>query len=154
MTVAAEINALRQMNVPTLKARYREVFQEEPRSNNKDFLWKRIAWRIQELKFGGLSERAKARAKELANIADIRIRAPKGAFDDLPAPLVKAKSEPRPGEVLIRQYKGQRIEVEVLERGFAYAGRTYRSLSAVARAVTGSHWNGRLFFGLGGNGEK
>ena len=158
MTIAAEINALRQMSTPELKAKYREVFSEEPRSNNRDFLWKRIAWRIQELAFGGLSERAKARAKELANIADIRIRAPRGAFDNLPCPLaptrVKEKRLPMPGTVLVRKYKGQRVEVEVLEKGFAYAGRTYRSLSAVARAVTGSHWNGRLFFGLSGNGDK
>lgn len=148
MTIAAEINELRRMSGPELKDKYRTVFNEEPRSNNRDFLWKRIAWRIQELRFGGLSERAKARAAELANVADIRIRAPKGAFDLLPPPQVKDRKMPRAGTRITREYKGQRIEVEVCEKGFIYAGRPYKSLSAVAKAVTGSHWNGRLFFGL------
>ena len=150
MTVAAEINALRRMGTPELKTKYREVFGEEPRSSNKAFLWKRIAWRIQEIKFGGLSERAKTRARELANVADIRIRPPKGAFADLPATLVKGRRLPQPGTLLLRKYKGEMIEVEVLEKGFSYAGRIFGSLSAVAREVTGSHWNGLLFFGLNG----
>lgn len=148
MTIAAEINELRKMSGPELKDKYRIVFNEEPRSNNRDFLWKRIAWRIQELRFGGLSERAKARAAELANVADIRIRAPKGAFAFLPPAPVKDKRMPKAGTRLVRRYKGQDVVVDVQEKGFIYAGRPYRSLSAVAREITGSHWNGRMFFGL------
>ena len=70
-TFAAEIKALQEMTVSELRDRYREVFGEESRSHHKDWLWKRIAWRIQELAEGGLSERAVQRAKELANEADV-----------------------------------------------------------------------------------
>ena len=81
-TLVAEIQALREMSVSELHARYREVFGEEPRSRNKDFLWRRIAWRIQALREGDLSERARQRAAELARDTDVRLRAPRGAFDD------------------------------------------------------------------------
>ncbi len=70
-TLAAEIKALQEMTVSELQDRYREVFGEETRSHHKDWLWKRIAWRVQELAEGGLSERAVQRAKELANEADV-----------------------------------------------------------------------------------
>jgi len=72
-----EIESLRQMSVGQLKEKYREVFGEETRSNHKQFLFRRIAWRIQANAWGGLSERARRRALEIANDADLRIRAPK-----------------------------------------------------------------------------
>jgi hypothetical protein len=156
-SIAAEIAALRSMTTGELKARYIEVFGEASRSNNKDFLWKRIAWRLQELAEGGLSERARRRAQELANEVDIRIRPPKGgvwghepASRDRP-PGQNARRDPRlpiAGTIITRSYDRQEISVVVLEQGFDYQGRVYRSLSAIAREVTGSHWNGFLFFGL------
>ncbi len=78
-----EIDALGRMTVGELRAKYHEVFGEESRSNHKQFLFRRIAWRIQALAQGGLSERARRRALEIANDADLRIRAPKG-FDASP----------------------------------------------------------------------
>jgi hypothetical protein len=140
------------MTVSQLREKYEEVFGEPTTARNKDFLWKKIAWRIQELEYGGLSERAKQRAREIADEQDIRVRPPRGYLKDLTmSGKKKAKSHlPVPGTILTREYKGEEIRVEVLEAGFRYDGQVYRSLSAVARRVTGSHWNGRLFFNLKG----
>jgi hypothetical protein len=156
-----EIDALRQMPVGELRAKYLEVFGEESRSNHKQFLFRRIAWRLQALAEGGLSERARRRALEIANDADLRIRAPK-AFD-ASAPgnrsvrrriSVTDPRLPGLGQFLVREYKGRSIEVKVRTDGFEYDGRIHRSLSAIAREVTGTKWNGFLFFNLAPlNGE-
>ena len=159
-TIAAQINELRGMTVRELREKYREVYGEETRSGNKDWLWKRIAWRIQELEYGGLSERAKRRAEGIANEADIRLRVPKDAFGTSPDEARKTvkgkisrtashdKRLPSPGTVLKRRYKGRIHSVQVQNDGFEYDGGVFKSLSAVAREITGSHWNGYLFFNL------
>jgi hypothetical protein len=148
-----EIDALRHMTVGELRAKYREVFGEESRSNHKQFLFRRIAWRIQALAEGGLSERARRRALEIANDADLRIRAPKGFDAGAPGDrsvrrrvTVTDPRLPAPGQFLVREYKGRSIEVKVRTDGFEYDGRIHRSLSAIAREVTGTKWNGFLFF--------
>ena len=165
-TIVSQINALRRMTVGELREKYREVYGEDTRSGNKDWLWKRIAWRIQELAHGGLSERAKRRAAELANEADIRMRVPKGAFDGVPGTVRKEKSGksirtagrdrrvPIPGTTLSREYKGVVHTVKVLDLGFEYEGRRYKSLSAIAKEITGAHWNGYLFFNISNGGGK
>jgi DUF2924 family protein len=129
------------------------VFGEPSRTGNKDFLFKRVAWRIQSLAEGGLSERAKQRAAELARDADIRTTIPKVPSASITAPVVTATLHsgtalPTPGTILTRQYKDRLIQVTVLAKGFDYDGTVYRSLSAIAKAITGTHWNGHLFFGL------
>jgi len=155
LNVAKEVAAMERMTVPELRARYAEVFGEECRSRHKQLLVKRIAWRLQALTGGDLSERARMRAAELANDADLRLHAPtpkKAASAGLTAAgtLVAAADNhrPLPGTVLRREYKGRTVHVMVLDKGFEYEGDVYRSLTAVAKAVTGSHWNGYLFFGL------
>src|SRR5687767_1915219 len=158
------VAALGRMTVAQLREKYLEVFGEPSRSGNRDFLFKRIAWRLQSLAEGTLSERARRRAEELARDADLRTtlpRPPKAAPDaaartvTLPAPRrVTAHDRlPVPGTVLTRVYRGRRVEARVLPSGFEYEGQVYRSLTAVAKAVTGSHWNGHLFFGLTGTGR-
>ncbi|MDP3938193.1 MAG: DUF2924 domain-containing protein [Deltaproteobacteria bacterium] len=156
-SIAATIRALQAMSVFDLQAKYREVFGEDTRSRHRTYLWRRIAWRIQALEEGGLSERARRRAAELANEADVRIRPPRGAFEENPAPaydpppVSRGGRDPRlpaPGTLITRAYRGQAIRVTVLERGFEYEGRVYRSLTAVVGEVTGSHWNGFQFFRL------
>ncbi|MDP3938197.1 MAG: DUF2924 domain-containing protein [Deltaproteobacteria bacterium] len=158
-TLVAEIRALREMNVSELHAKYREVFEEEPRSRNKDFLWRRIAWRIQALEQGDISERALHRAAELARDADVRVRAPRGAFEsDAPGAVARTHLHafkgshdarlPVPGTILTRVYRGRTIRVTVLDRGFEHEGCVYRSLTALTQAITGAHWNGFEFFGL------
>jgi hypothetical protein len=154
--VLKEIEGLRQLTVRGLRDKYREVFGEDSRSNHKDFLFRRIAWRIQANAEGGLSERARRRALEIANDADLRIRAPKS----LPAPNASHRTMvgtitgtrdgrlPAVGTLITRDFKGQTHVVKVLADGFEYDGRKYRSLSAIAGEITGTRWNGFLFFGL------
>lgn len=154
--VAAEMAALEQMTVKQLKQRYAEVVGENARSGNKAWLIKRIAWRMQANIYGDLSERARQRAMELANDAEIRLKAPPGrtlsATRAAPRQAaVSVSGDPRlptPGTVLIRKYKGRTYKVTVQPAGFEYSGETFPSLSAVAQRITGSHWNGFLFFGL------
>ncbi len=153
-----EIESLRQMTTAQLKAKYREVFGEETRSNHKQFLFRRIAWRIQANAWGGLSERARRRALEIANDVDLRIRAPKNFLRDEPDERRSAEAcipptaDPRlplPGNRLVRRFRGKDVVVLVRQDGFEYERCLYRSLSAAVRAATGTPWNGFAFFGLG-----
>lgn len=150
-----QIAALRRLTPAELRAKYLEVFGEPTRTGNRDFLFKRIAWRIQSLAEGSLSERARRRAAELARDADIRTSMPRppkptpGSIQQTQAaPAVSDGRLPLPGTILTRAYRGQTLQVTVLPKGCEYDGQVYRSLTAVAKAVTGAHWNGHLFFGL------
>jgi len=143
-----EIDSLRHQTVGQLKAKYREVFGQESRSNHKQFLVRRIAWRLQANAEGDLSERARQRALALAQETELRIRAPESFLQELSGATGKWRGDardrrlPRPGTWLTRQFQGQSVAVEVLEKGFRYQERVYKSLSAVARHVTGTQWNG------------
>ena len=163
--VPQQLAALSGMGVAALRQKYLEVFGEPSRSGNKDYLFKKLAWRIQSVAEGGLSERAKRRADELARDADVRTTVPRppNATADAPARTVVMRAPssdgrdrlPIPGTVLARTYRGRHVAVTVLADGtFEFDGQTYKSLSAIAKAITGSHWNGYLFFGLTkGNNE-
>jgi len=155
-TVVTALEALQDLKVAELKKRYRELFGEESKSSNKQFLFRRIAWRIQANAEGGLSERACRRATEIADDRDLRIRAPRGFlaqpgsgswFVDRTRP-PKDGRLPAPGTLLTRRVGDRQIVVKVLTDGFEYESRHYRSLSAIAREATGTRWNGLLFFGL------
>ncbi len=154
MNVYAELRTLAALPMADLKARYADLFGEQTRSCNRDYLVRRIAWRLQARAEGDLSERARRRAAELADDADLRTRAPAAAAGDdarhLVAPLKPPPSPrlPMPGTLLTRRYKGREIVAKVLEKGFEYEGRVYRSLTAISNEVTGGHWNGHLFFGI------
>jgi len=152
--ITATVKELGTLTVPQLKQRYAEVFGEPTRTNHKRYLIKRIVWRTQALEQGGLSERAMRRAAELADDAEIRLTAPR-AGEMTMGPVVTAAfdagrsaSFPKPGAVIRREYKGRTLLVKVLPRGFEYEGEVYRSLTALARHITGAHWNGVNFFGL------
>ena len=149
--VARELAALQRLTVPQLRARYAEVLGETSNANNRTWLVKKIAWRLQALAEGGLSERARQQAAELAHDADLRANPPKNL--PLPVPLETPAPRPQvddrlppPGTVLTRPYKGAVLQVKIRADGFEHDGRVYPSLSAVAKAVTGSHCNGFLFF--------
>lgn len=135
-----------------LQAHYRELFGEDPQSSNRAHLFRRIAWRLQARAGGELSERAQQRAVELADDAEIRRRAPRGFWRDLEGKTSAGTHRdprlPEAGSRLMRSYQQRTIEVRVLESGFEYNGAAYSSLSAIARQVTGTRWNGFLFFGL------
>ena len=145
-SIAAAIEEMRQMTVAQLVDRYAELFGKPPRVKNRQHLWKRCAWKLQETKLGGLSLKAKARLEELIEELDL----PFGKKANKAKETLRGRkgSNPSVGTTLTRQYKGQEIRVQVLENGFDHDGVIYRSLSAVAKAVTGSAWNGKLFFGL------
>ena len=157
--IVAQIRAIRAMSVAELRVKWRELYGEDTRSCNRQYLWRRLAWRVQELAYGGLSERAKARIAALNEGDDLRMLPPRGwqpstnGNGDQPGPQQQRKPLrdprlPRPGATLTRLYRGHEIRVTVLEEGFESAGRRYASLSALAREVTGQRWNGLLFFGL------
>ncbi len=155
-TLAAEVTRLEKMSVNQLAQRFEAVFGEQCRSRHKRYLIRRIAWRLQANAEGGLTERARQRAEELANDAEIRVTPPreKHATNDDAAPAtIKIDSGrdsrlPPVGNWIERDYKGRTIRVMVVADGFEYEGQRYRSLSAIAKAVTGSHVNGFLFFRL------
>jgi len=157
-SIRKDIAALEHMTAKELRQRYEEVFGEPTRSGNRRWLIRRIAWRLQALAEGDLSERARRRAKELARDADLRLRPPLKSVE-LAEPVtlktVTSKIDlsrderlPMCGTVLSRIFKGHEYHVTVLPNGFEYDGEAYRSLTAVAYAITGSHWNGYQFFGL------
>jgi hypothetical protein len=152
--VAKQVGALRDMTVAELREQYAIVFGEATRSSHKDFLRKRITWRLQANEEGGLSDRALRRAEDLANDADLRLLAPVARTVVGRLAPKHDRRLPMPGTVLQREYHGQTVTVTVLDTGFEYAGQVYRSLTAVVKAVTGSHWNGYLFFGIAGNGGR
>ncbi|QDU76940.1 hypothetical protein Pan97_39970 [Bremerella volcania] len=156
LNIAKEVASLQRMTVRELRRRYAEVFGEETRAGNKAWLIKRIAWRLQSLAEGDISQRARQRAAELANDADVRLSPPK-ATPASSAPPSRTKSTvvttgddrlPPPGTTITREYKGQTLQVKVLPKGFEFEGEVYKSLSAVARAITGQHCNGYHFFRL------
>lgn len=145
---AMEIEGLRKLKTKALKARYRELFGEESPSSNHAHLFRRIAWRLQARAEGDLSERARKRMLELADDRDVRLRAPRSFWHSVglgPDPTRDSRLPPA-GSVLKRVYGQRTIEVTVLERGFEYQGKQYGSLSLVAQHVTGTRWNGYLFF--------
>ena len=163
MDIEREQQRLEAMSTDELRDRYAELWDYEPRSRHRQYLIRKILWRMQADAEGGLVERARrlrARAAELADLAHVRTTPPKG--DHWPSrgagrntgqcvATVAAPLDPRLpsiGTTLTRRYKGRLVQVTVLADGFEFEGERYRSLSAVARAVTGSHCNGYRFFKL------
>lgn len=149
MNLGKELAGLERMTVPELRGRYAEVFGEPTRAHNRPWLIKRIAWRLQAIAEGDLSQRAKRRAAELANDADLRLIPPKETEAETTAfPGDGDDRLPQPGAVLQREYKGRMLLVTVLATGFEFEGETFKSLSAVAKKITGTHCNGFHFFRL------
>jgi hypothetical protein len=158
--VLMEVESLRRATLAGLREKYQEVFREETRSRHREHLFRRIAWRLQALAEGDLSERARGRASQIAQDADLRIVAPRDFFTvgEERIEITRGNGNrrqqdsrlPLPGAVLSRKWKGRTILVEVLAKGFRFENRHYSSLSAIAVAITGTRWNGLAFFGLTG----
>jgi hypothetical protein len=137
--VLGRLAALKTADTPALKQQWRELFSTEPPPYNRRFLESRLAYRIQELAYGGLKPETLARLEALGEQLDggkITVRRMRG--DD----------KPIAGTQLIREYQGIEHVVTVTRAGYEYQGQPYQSLSAIARAITGTRWNGRVFFGL------
>jgi hypothetical protein len=156
LDIDKEMAALERMTAGQLAERFAELFGEQTHSRHRTYLIRKILWKLQTREAGGLSERAVKRAKELAKDAELRVMPP-AELESRPVaevvttvPITRDRRLPLPGAALIREYKGQRIEVTVLPDGFEYEGERYRTLSAVARKITGTHVNGFRFFNLEG----
>ena len=160
MSIHHDLAALPRLTVQQLRARYAEVYGEGTAAGNRAWLVRRIAYRLQVLAEGDLTERARRRAAELANDADLRLTPPRVQVEPVPQavtpppPPPKDARLPPPGTVLARPYRGETLQVRVLDDGFEFRGQVYPSLSAAAKAITGSHCNGFLFFRLALNGGK
>jgi len=161
--VAKELAALEAMTVAALRVRYAQVVGEETRVASKTWLVKRVIWGLQALAEGDLSERARQRAAELAQDTNLRLFPAREKRAALTSAQKKKNgngaleySLPLPGTILTRWYKGKMLCIQVLRHGFEYDGQIYKSLTAVARAITNSHTSGYLFFrrSLVGEEEK
>jgi hypothetical protein len=137
--VPARLAALPGMAIGDLKAEWRRLFATEPPPYNRCFLERRIAYRIQELAYGGLKRETLERLEALGE-----------RIDGKKATLRRVRRHQRPvaGTRLIREYQGVPHTVTVTRDGYEFEGRPYQSLSAIARAITGTRWNGWAFFGL------
>jgi len=146
-SVVEQVAALDKSPTDELIEEYRRLHDKAPRTRNRAWLIRKVAWAIQAEAFGGLSDKAKVRLEELI----AQIGPPLGAADRTITTGRPRKPEPNGppvGTTLTRVWHGQQVVVHVRDNGFEYDGVLYRSLTAVAERVTGSHWNGRLFFGL------
>ena len=137
--VLARLVALKTTPTPQLKDQWRQLFEGEPPAFNRRYLESRLAYRIQELAYGGLKPDTVRRLEKLGEELD------GGRVDVRKRP---ANDRPVSGTRLIRDYQGVEHCVTVRDNDFEYQGRPYKSLSAIARAITGTQWNGLAFFGL------
>ena len=137
--VLARLVALKTTPTPQLKDQWRQLFEGEPPAFNRRYLESRLAYRIQELAYGGLKPETVRRLEKLGEELD------GGRVDVRKRP---ANDRPISGTRLIRDYQGVEHSVTVRDNDFEYQGRPYKSLSAIARAITGTQWNGVVFFGL------
>ena len=138
-TVLARIAALKTTPTAKLKEQWTALFHTLPPPYNRRFLESRLAYRIQELAYGGLKPETVRRLEQLGEQLDggnIAVRRLRGS--DIPIA----------GTRLIREYQGVEHTVTVMADGYEWQGRPYKSLSAIARVITGTRWNGLLFFGL------
>ena len=125
--------------MPELKAQWRDLFDSEPPPYNRQYLESRLAYRIQELTYGGLKPETVKRLEELGEEVEA---------DAAPGRKRRKEGLPITGTRLLREWQGVEQIVTVTADGFEWQGRPYKSLSAIARAITGTRWNGWVFFGL------
>jgi hypothetical protein len=147
MNIPKAIANLQHLTTAELAAEFEGLFGSRPRYRSPGWMRKRIAQRLQENAFGGMSAPARAELERLAGEISLPDAAPRanGAGEQS-----KKVTTPRAGTVLQREWRGQQIRVEVLRDGVAYKGERFKSLSAVAKHITGQHWSGPRFFHLTG----
>lgn len=136
--IPARLAALKTASTSDLKAQWRDLFDTEPPPFNRQYLESRLAYRIQELAYGGLKPETLRRLEKLAEQVGGKGSARRKRQDRMPMA----------GTRLVREWQGVEHTVTVTGDGFDWQGRPYKSLSAIARAITGTRWNGPLFFGL------
>ena len=145
-----EIMALKNAPAEELQKRYKELYDEDASGTHKTYLWRKIAYKLQEQKHGSLSANARGKLKALIDEYDPINN--KALRPDAPVVSQQASAKdkrlPIPGTVITKEYKGTTYQVKVLEKGFEYNAKIYKTLSAIAKEITGAHWNGYLFFNL------
>ena len=153
-TNLSQIMELKGKSLDELKTKYEELFlgQTAP-SNNKIFIWRKITYRLQELEYGGISTETQSKIQQLIQQYDpINNKAlrPDNIPENQPkkSGISRDKRLPIPGTVITKEYKGISLQVKVLKSGFEYNSKVYKTLTAIAKEVTGAHWNGYLFFNL------
>jgi hypothetical protein len=137
-SVLAQLAALKTAPVAELKQKWRDLFEREPPPYNRRFLESRLAYRIQELAYGGLSEETLERLEALADELEGKTSRRNSLLNNRPIA----------GTRLIREWNGVEHYVTVRNSDFEYQGRPFKSLSAIAKHITGTQWNGLVFFGL------
>ena len=137
--IPARLAALKTTPTPDLKVQWRELFASEPPPFNRQYLVTRLAYRIQELTYGGLKPETIKRLEKLGDDLD---------GGNLIKRRIRTDIKPITGTRLLREWQGVEHVVTVTADGFEWQGRPYQSLSSIARAITGSRWNGWVFFGL------
>ena len=138
-SVLTRVAALKTTPTPELKKQWQLLFETPPPPYNRRFLESRLAYRIQELHYGGLKPETIARLEALGEQLD---------GGNITVRRIRGDDRPITGTRLIREYQGVEQTVTVMQDGFEWQGRPYKSLSAIARAITGTRWNGWTFFGL------
>ena len=138
-TVLARLAALHAMPIAQLKQQWRDLFGREPPPFSRTFIQSRLGYRIQELAYGGLKPETVARLEAIGEQLD---------GGNAIIRRIRHHNKPIAGTRLIREWKGVEQTVTVLPDGYEWQGRPYQSLSAIARAITGTRWNGWTFFGM------
>ena len=152
--INAKIAALKNKAIPELQKEFEELFDgQKASSDNKIYLVRRIAYKLQELEYGGLSQKAQNRLKELIGLYDPvnnKTIRPKVTIETQTRTKTRGRDMrlPIPGTTIIKDYRGKKHQVKILENGFEYEGKIYKHLTAIAEKITGAHWNGYNFFNL------
>ena len=160
-----QIHELAAMSVRDLQQQHRDVFGEEPESIHRQFLFRKIAWHLQAKEEAGLPEPVRDLARSIAQDAPLRNRVISNAqkrraglpIEQIATTTITPDHDsrlPMPGGVIVKQFRGETLVVKVTDLGFEYSNHRYTSLSAIAQEITGTKWNGYLFFGLTKEGTR
>jgi len=152
--INAKIAALKNKAIPMLQKEFEALFDgQKASSDNKVYLVRRVAYRLQELEYGSLSQKAQNRLKELIGLYDpVNNKAvrPKVSVETQARTKTRGRDTrlPIPGTIITKDYRGKKYQVKMIENGFEYEGKVYKHLTTVAEKITGAHWNGYNFFNL------
>ena len=147
--IQARIDELAAMSVRALQQEYRKVFGAEPESAHRQFLFRKIAWQLQAKEEGGLPEPVRELAREIARNVALRNRVITNSIKQRAGLVIGPGHDsrlPMPGGVIVKEYRGETLVVKVTDTGFEFRDRRYTSLSAIAKEITGTKWNGYAFF--------